>query len=498
MKKVKEKWLWFKSKKFRSPACERLAKELGWSNCDEAYGLTDTLLRHCSQVINGIKFPYVKVNLRKVAYDSKTGNPYLRHVSYDRLARYIKQLEKDGYIFLMRGNEQVGCSKLIVEPKLIQLILSFDVEVEPDVSEQGVVMPSDVYRSKVNEEPSVYQSFVPNKNSSEFKALRLIEKLNRRIKKTAYGVVAPVFTNSIGQPVRKRYALTHQFKENTHKEFQKLGVFRSVQWSAVAQMDADGWIMWNEAELYSQFERYNIQSLDDRKLIRKRLAQLDTLFTLERDYLDKGRIHSNGLFLERVFKAGVYVPEGSLRCYTNRCASGGRLYFKVQSVPSWCRQLITIDDEPTVELDIKCSQLRVLFGIEGKELGDDVYERMLPGRRELAKQVALYLVGSETAPTRAKFNFNHSPLSTADWNNAKRALSPVWHHFGKGAWMQAQLKESEWLLAFLNEFLDTTGYVPFTVHDSVRVKESDAVLCEQLMLKHWSSIVGNKCVVSKS
>lgn len=197
---------------------------------------------------------------------------------------------------------------------------------------------------------------------------------------------------------------------------------------------------------------------------------------------EAGNIKPDASKMTRNFQAGL-TKEGTV----DPAAFGGRYYMPLQNLPKDARKALLIDGERTIKLDICDAHLRIIFGLEGISLPDDVKSLLHPQSRAAGKIVALYLIGTASKPTLSALNAvlrkeGHRGLKKNEWLKLLEFVKPIQHHLGSGlyrdangnnigAWGIAQRVESDIATDIMIE-LGEADITIIPIHDGFMVKES--------------------------
>ena len=165
-------------------------------------------------------------------------------------------------------------------------------------------------------------------------------------------------------------------------------------------------------------------------------------------------IHPRDLICKRVFK-------GSL-------TAGGRFYANAQRLTPAERKTIRIDNQPTVELDIKSLSPRILYNLKGLEAPTDCYA--IPEQpREVVKKALLVMLNSDSEKETclSLWDKHQIPMaqSRAVIAKLKEIHQPIAEHFFKSSWKELQYEDSclteSILLAAMRESIPV-----LPIHDS--------------------------------
>jgi hypothetical protein len=189
---------------------------------------------------------------------------------------------------------------------------------------------------------------------------------------------------------------------------------------------------------------------------------------------------------------------------------GGRFYgSEVQNLPKELRKCITLNGEPTVELDYSSMHLRMLYHLRGLETpGGDLYD--FGEDRTLNKLVALIVINcepehDEVRAVAAKFRDKELRKRLGDEilkhkyigdliNDFKATHAPIADDFASGAGLKLQYRDSLIMEDLLKHFVGKE--VPIIpVHDSLIVPESHADEAGQVMNETYKNHMGFDAVV---
>ena len=176
---------------------------------------------------------------------------------------------------------------------------------------------------------------------------------------------------------------------------------------------------------------------------------------------------------------------------------GGRLYGDFQDMIREARRNIRINEQPVVELDLKASQLTILYAVTKTPMpeGDPYYVDGLP--RSVVKAIVTAMIGLGHNnimrwPTESKKRLMDElggekqmtyktfskvyPITATAAKVLKR--HPVLHHLspGKLDWADLQFIESEVLISAILQLGEDCGIPALPIHDSIIVPEKDVVI----------------------
>lgn len=152
----------------------------------------------------------------------------------------------------------------------------------------------------------------------------------------------------------------------------------------------------------------------------------------------------------------------------NDWTKGGRFYGGWwQSVPKAYRPYITIDDEPTVELDYSHLHPAMIYAKEGLSLDYDAYEIGLPVPRKIVKQTfnAMLNAGERLNPIEG---FDSQKLGIS-WEQLQHEIlqrhGPIRKYFKSKHGLHLQREDSDMAEQIMHQFAKR-GYPCLPVHDS--------------------------------
>jgi len=181
---------------------------------------------------------------------------------------------------------------------------------------------------------------------------------------------------------------------------------------------------------------------------------------------------------------------------------GGRFNARIQSFPRKWRRNIWIDGQPTVELDIKGCQPRMLYHLQGKDYRDDPYlieENYTDEQRDCAKTAMQYLL-NEPVEQRAKWGARALTKQTdetgevffTDYYLPEKLIAkhqPIAHQFYGDVGVKLQIIESDIAYMVKTDLL-SLGYGIVGIHDSFIVPESAQDMLYQSVMDRYFERVG--------
>ena len=195
------------------------------------------------------------------------------------------------------------------------------------------------------------------------------------------------------------------------------------------------------------------------------------------------------------FQKKVNIPIRSFRrIFNNDLESGGRIYSNYQQMSKEMRQMITIGNEKTIELDYRYNQIRMLFTLFGIDDNGDPYSGFAEDR-DVVKKAMNTLINS-TAPKRVFCDmrwtapFRWSPDKADKFISEAYARYPILQDMkGSSIGLKLQKIEGDISLAIMKQALYNDSVV-LPIHDSFIVRESEAHRFGYIMDETWNQIVG--------
>lgn len=189
-----------------------------------------------------------------------------------------------------------------------------------------------------------------------------------------------------------------------------------------------------------------------------------------------------------IFDSGPLADTSYKRLYRvfnyRSLSKGGRFYGHwVQMVPKDMRKLLTIDEEPTIEVDFSGQHIHMLYAQEGATVpAGDVYALKGFDKDDRAKLkiILQYLInGDKHSPEGARQILKNEGINcTLDFAESaiielSKKHSAIAHRFGTGAGISLQAKDSQIAEVVMLTLL-TKGIAVLPIHDSFIVKERHA------------------------
>jgi hypothetical protein len=229
---------------------------------------------------------------------------------------------------------------------------------------------------------------------------------------------------------------------------------------------------------------------------------------------------NEALLTQKVAVAGRVIREGDAldlggraRTQMHRVFSrgsfdlGGRFYGgHWQNLPQERRASITINGQPTVEIDYAALHIRLLYQEAGKPMIGDPYE--IDGWPRKQVKVAM-LIGINAKTEKGTIRAIAENVTAGRFDTAKDLLAAIKakhpdiaRAFGSDAGVRLMRKDSVLADAVLHQMLHETGLVPLCVHDSFIVPDDqkgrlEAAMERQIAVKN-TSVFATSQTVEKS
>jgi hypothetical protein len=206
------------------------------------------------------------------------------------------------------------------------------------------------------------------------------------------------------------------------------------------------------------------------------------------------------LFLYRQFNNGSFEQ-------------GGRLYGGWWiNTPKELRKKITINGEPTVELDFAGCAIRMLYHEKGIDFREDPYHldeiaayeakrRLRPGHyREAIKALTQALINDQTGTCPEKIALDGVSFRPSFTRGEVRAMierkhAPIADSFGTGAGLRLQRRDSDLALA-IGISMMTMGLVVLPIHDSFLAPAKDKDQLMETMVSQYENEFKYKPIVN--
>jgi hypothetical protein len=208
--------------------------------------------------------------------------------------------------------------------------------------------------------------------------------------------------------------------------------------------------------------------------------------------------------------AGDETQRVLYRVFNENWARGGRIYGGWwMQVPKVERSHLTINDEPTSELDYGSLHPAILYAVEEKALDFDPYA--VPGydgpeARELSKRTFMRLIN----PSRKHGSKGRLRVTAedrlqlpdgADFQTYVKAfkqhLGPISAHLDKGVGMALQRQDSDLAISILKRLLDQ-GITALPIHDSFIVTKGNIGRLRDAMTEEYQGRFGQIPIIKPS
>jgi hypothetical protein len=210
------------------------------------------------------------------------------------------------------------------------------------------------------------------------------------------------------------------------------------------------------------------------------------------------------ILVARKIKAVDYTRTQLKRVFNENFSRGGRFYQGWwQEIPSNLRRYITIDDQPTSELDYGGQHLLLLYALNEDEYswlrGDtDPYGEK---NRDLMKQIFLICVNEESREKaiqaiRQEINFNHPGFSSTNVfinsliDTTKEKHPELSDYFFSGMWAKLQHQDSE-IAEYVLNHMRANRLLVLPVHDSFVVQDQYIHDLYSIMKEAYRMLVGH-------
>lgn len=175
---------------------------------------------------------------------------------------------------------------------------------------------------------------------------------------------------------------------------------------------------------------------------------------------------------------------------------GGRFYGGWwQGVPSKKRQYITINDNPTRELDYSKMQPAMLYTMEGVSLVGDAYaiEGVPTDFRPLLKKTFFQLINAETRKVRQPDPTDFPLPEGWTWRRIQDGVrekhAPIARHFNSGIGIKLQRMDSD-IAEKVMMRMKALGRLVLPIHDSFIVDRWRYTQLKEEMLKAYREVMG--------
>jgi len=198
------------------------------------------------------------------------------------------------------------------------------------------------------------------------------------------------------------------------------------------------------------------------------------------------------------------------RTFTGSFEKGGRYQGGAwMNLTNQMREYLKINYEPTIELDYKNFNARLIYHMDGLDYeGDDAYI-CGDAPRKLYKTATISMLNSELDNyyNTVKYAFKDKNYHKKGYDNClymsnvvpivddiMREHEKIKHHFGAGEALKTQRLESQIISNILDRFI-ARGIVALPVHDSVIVQQKHEDLLRQVMEEEYEKVMGFKPII---
>lgn len=196
----------------------------------------------------------------------------------------------------------------------------------------------------------------------------------------------------------------------------------------------------------------------------------------------------------------TFISSFSLRChrqFQENFQSGGRFYCAAQSLRKGERATITVNGEPTIELDYKSLHPRLLYNDEGIEAPADCYASDARPR-ELTKMVSLLSLNCKSLNQARQTLMQREGLSSDVAREHLRRYAEehpgIAHRFFNSGWSRLQFLDSQIVDAVLIK-ATAKGIPVLPVHDSFIVATRFAEWLRDTAAESYQELTGFTSVV---
>ena len=251
-------------------------------------------------------------------------------------------------------------------------------------------------------------------------------------------------------------------------------------------------------------ENLPYEDTEEISLIREQLVSYNTFIRKHTIGLSLPVEAVRQILVARKIKAIDYTRTQLKRVFNENFSRGGRFYQGWwQEIPSNLRRYITIDDQPTSELDYGGQHLLLLYALNEDEYswlrGDtDPYGEK---NRDLMKQVFLICVNEESREKaiqaiRQEINFNHPALTSTNVfinsliDTTKEKHPELSGYFFSGMWAELQHQDSE-IAEYVLNHMRANRLLVLPVHDSFVVQDQYIHNLYSIMKEAYRILVGH-------
>ena len=186
---------------------------------------------------------------------------------------------------------------------------------------------------------------------------------------------------------------------------------------------------------------------------------------------------------------------------------GGRFYGAVyQQIPKELRPFITIDDEPTVELDYSALHIRMLYHMKGMDYRDDPYSAIADTKEDRTKLKYVMLIAindksEKSVPYSVQKKISEDRKAGKEIDDISRHEvleyikrfkeyhKDIAEYICSDKGIELQFKDSTIMDNIMNKCV--INKIPcLPVHDSIIVKKKDRDFAYNLMMEEYKNIMG--------
>lgn len=212
------------------------------------------------------------------------------------------------------------------------------------------------------------------------------------------------------------------------------------------------------------------------------------------------KMHHNAITDRLITKGYITLAPQELICqrkFKEDFSTGGRFYAPFQQLTKNERATITIDGRPTVELDIKSAQPRILYNMRGLASPVDCYQ--IDGiSRDVAKQLMLVALNAKTREEAVRALCIDLKISRSEVLDYLGKLTefhkPISASFYSSAWRIVQYQDGELTNDILRASLASSIAV-LPVHDSYIVDSYKREQMLNIIKTAYGNRFGFECVV---
>jgi hypothetical protein len=173
--------------------------------------------------------------------------------------------------------------------------------------------------------------------------------------------------------------------------------------------------------------------------------------------------------------------------------SGGRLYCIAQNLPKVTRRTLTVNGNPTVELDFKSLHPTMLYHFAGLDAPEDCY--LIPNaKRENIKQVLLTALNAKTRQGAKQSVVNTLEVKHDEAERLMKACEvlhePISQHFYCSSWRRLQYLDGSITMDTLSD-LASHGIPALPIHDSYIVEVKHEGRLKDAMSRAYQNRVDN-------